>query len=123
MELAIAVLFFITLEVWTGFKLVVYLANEDIYDLFWQLVQEFKKGRAFDGWSEGTLNFAPTYKYEFKSEKYYGEDPKAGRRTPAWYAWSNFLNFSGLLINFKWVMLHAFIGLSFGFEWNELVSY
>ncbi|KAF3445466.1 hypothetical protein FNV43_RR10642 [Rhamnella rubrinervis] len=49
-----------------------------------QLVREFKKGRAFDGWSEGTLNFAPTYKYEFNSENYYGEDPKAGRRSPAW---------------------------------------
>ncbi|KAG7940854.1 hypothetical protein I3843_16G007300 [Carya illinoinensis] len=49
-----------------------------------QLVPEFKKGRAFDGWSEGTLSFPPTYKYEINSEKYYGEDPKAGRRTPAW---------------------------------------
>ncbi|XP_074333819.1 type IV inositol polyphosphate 5-phosphatase 3 isoform X3 [Apium graveolens] len=49
-----------------------------------QLVQEFRKGKAFDGWSEGTLNFAPTYKYELNSEKYYGEDPKFGRRTPAW---------------------------------------
>ncbi|KAJ6736000.1 TYPE IV INOSITOL POLYPHOSPHATE 5-PHOSPHATASE 3 [Salix viminalis] len=49
-----------------------------------QLVRELRKGRAFDGWSEGTLNFAPTYKYEMNSEKYYGEDPKAGRRTPAW---------------------------------------
>ncbi|GAB4845186.1 Type I inositol 1,4,5-trisphosphate 5-phosphatase [Ancistrocladus abbreviatus] len=49
-----------------------------------QLVQELKKGRTFDGWSEGTLNFPPTYKYEFDSEKYFGEDPKAGRRTPAW---------------------------------------
>ncbi|GLU16475.1 hypothetical protein SLE2022_329080 [Rubroshorea leprosula] len=49
-----------------------------------QLVRELRKGRAFDGWSEGTLNFAPTYKYEMNSEKYHGEDPKAGRRTPAW---------------------------------------
>ncbi|KAJ7973998.1 putative Type I inositol polyphosphate 5-phosphatase [Quillaja saponaria] len=49
-----------------------------------QLVQELKKGRAFDGWSEGMLNFPPTYKYENNSEKYYGEDPKAGRRIPAW---------------------------------------
>ncbi|GER49726.1 inositol polyphosphate 5-phosphatase 1 [Striga asiatica] len=49
-----------------------------------QLSKEFKKGRAFDGWSEGTLNFAPTYKYELNSESYVGEDPKAGRRTPAW---------------------------------------
>ncbi|KAG2663020.1 hypothetical protein I3760_16G007800 [Carya illinoinensis] len=49
-----------------------------------QLVPELKKGRAFDGWSEGTLSFPPTYKYEINSEKYHGEDPKAGRRTPAW---------------------------------------
>eukprot|EP00262_Sarcandra_glabra_P022324 TRINITY_DN9866_c0_g1_i2.p1 TRINITY_DN9866_c0_g1~~TRINITY_DN9866_c0_g1_i2.p1 ORF type:complete len:633 (-),score=109.48 TRINITY_DN9866_c0_g1_i2:236-2134(-) len=49
-----------------------------------QLIRELKKGRAFDGWSEGILNFPPTYKYEFNSEKYFGEDPKAGRRTPAW---------------------------------------
>ncbi|XP_042495335.1 type IV inositol polyphosphate 5-phosphatase 3-like isoform X2 [Macadamia integrifolia] len=49
-----------------------------------QLIRELRKGRAFDGWSEGTLNFPPTYKYEFNSEKYYGEDPKAGRRNPAW---------------------------------------
>ncbi|XP_040951229.1 type IV inositol polyphosphate 5-phosphatase 3 isoform X14 [Gossypium hirsutum] len=49
-----------------------------------QLVGELQKGRSFDGWSEGALNFAPTYKYELNSEKYYGEDPKAGRRTPAW---------------------------------------
>ncbi|OVA10611.1 Inositol polyphosphate-related phosphatase [Macleaya cordata] len=49
-----------------------------------QLVKEFKKGCAFDGWTEGTLNFPPTYKYELNSEKYCGEDPKAGRRNPAW---------------------------------------
>ncbi|KAL2455975.1 DNAse I-like superfamily protein [Forsythia ovata] len=49
-----------------------------------QLISEFRKGRAFDGWSEGTLNFAPTYKYETNSESYYGENPRVGRRTPAW---------------------------------------
>jgi hypothetical protein len=49
-----------------------------------QLVRELRKGRAFDGWSEGTLNFPPTYKYEFNSDKYVGEDPKVGRRTPSW---------------------------------------
>ncbi|XP_043718046.1 type IV inositol polyphosphate 5-phosphatase 3 isoform X2 [Telopea speciosissima] len=49
-----------------------------------QLIRELRKGQAFDGWSEGTLNFPPTYKYEFNSEKYCGEDPKAGRRNPAW---------------------------------------
>ncbi|XP_077253164.1 type IV inositol polyphosphate 5-phosphatase 3-like isoform X2 [Tasmannia lanceolata] len=49
-----------------------------------QLIRELKKGRAFERWSEGTLNFPPTYKYEFNSEKYCGEDPKVGRRIPAW---------------------------------------
>ncbi|XP_021902424.1 type IV inositol polyphosphate 5-phosphatase 3 isoform X2 [Carica papaya] len=49
-----------------------------------QLTRELRKGRAFDGWSEGTLNFPPTYKYEIYSEKYSGGEPKAGRRTPAW---------------------------------------
>ncbi|XP_023770858.1 type IV inositol polyphosphate 5-phosphatase 3 isoform X1 [Lactuca sativa] len=49
-----------------------------------QLIKELRKGRAFDGWSEGILDFAPTYKYEQNSERYYGEDPKVGRRTPAW---------------------------------------
>ncbi|KAF7812461.1 type IV inositol polyphosphate 5-phosphatase 3 [Senna tora] len=48
-----------------------------------QLVQQLKKG-AFAGWLEGTLNFPPTYKYEINSEKYYGEEPKAGKRRPAW---------------------------------------
>ncbi|PWA58852.1 endonuclease/exonuclease/phosphatase [Artemisia annua] len=42
------------------------------------------KGGSFDGWTEGTLNFPPTYKYEPNSDKYYGSDPKVGRRTPAW---------------------------------------
>ncbi|KAG8377276.1 hypothetical protein BUALT_Bualt08G0012500 [Buddleja alternifolia] len=49
-----------------------------------QFIRELKKGRAFDGWSEGTLSFAPTYKYELNCESYCGEDPKSGRRTPAW---------------------------------------
>ncbi|XP_071711241.1 type IV inositol polyphosphate 5-phosphatase 3-like [Rutidosis leptorrhynchoides] len=49
-----------------------------------QLSRELRKGRAFDGWSEGVVNFPPTYKYEQNSNKYCGEDPKVGRRTPAW---------------------------------------
>ncbi|XP_050214637.1 type IV inositol polyphosphate 5-phosphatase 3 isoform X2 [Mercurialis annua] len=49
-----------------------------------QLVRELRKGRAFDGWTEGLLNFPPTYKYEMNSNKYCGSDPKAGRRVPAW---------------------------------------
>ncbi|XP_021992236.1 type IV inositol polyphosphate 5-phosphatase 3 isoform X2 [Helianthus annuus] len=49
-----------------------------------QLLRELRKGRAFDGWSEGVLDFPPTYKYERNSDKYVGADPKVGRRTPAW---------------------------------------
>ncbi|CAL0316053.1 unnamed protein product [Lupinus luteus] len=48
-----------------------------------QLSRELKKG-VFGGWSEGTVNFPPTYKYENNSDKYYGGDSKVGRRTPAW---------------------------------------
>ncbi|XP_061368324.1 type IV inositol polyphosphate 5-phosphatase 3-like [Gastrolobium bilobum] len=48
-----------------------------------QLVQELNNG-AFGGWSEGMLNFPPTYKYEVNSDKYYGDDPKVGKRAPAW---------------------------------------
>jgi len=57
---------------------------------------ELKKGRTFDGWSEGIMNFPPTYKYEFNSDKYVGEDPKAGRRTPAWYDLENLFNILSL---------------------------
>ncbi|KAM0876531.1 hypothetical protein ACQ4PT_036110 [Festuca glaucescens] len=49
-----------------------------------QLKRELKKGRAFEGWSEGVLEFAPTYKYEIGSGKYIGDDQRGGRRTPAW---------------------------------------
>ncbi|PAN32612.1 hypothetical protein PAHAL_5G499800 [Panicum hallii] len=49
-----------------------------------QLKCELKKGRAFDGWTEGVLEFAPTYKYALSSGKYIGDEHKGGRRTPAW---------------------------------------
>ncbi|EOA33689.1 hypothetical protein CARUB_v10019870mg [Capsella rubella] len=49
-----------------------------------QLVKEYRKGRAFDGWSEGTLHFPPTYKYQANSDEYTGNDGKAPKRTPAW---------------------------------------
>lgn len=39
----------------------------------------------FGGWLEGILNFPPTYKYEVNSDKYHGDDPKVGKRAPAWY--------------------------------------
>ncbi|XP_039143056.1 LOW QUALITY PROTEIN: type IV inositol polyphosphate 5-phosphatase 3-like [Dioscorea cayenensis subsp. rotundata] len=49
-----------------------------------QLKKELKKGRAFDGWSEGVIDFPPTYKFEMNSGKYVRDEQKAGRRTPAW---------------------------------------
>ncbi|CDP12961.1 unnamed protein product [Coffea canephora] len=51
-----------------------------------QLSKELRSGHVFDGWMEGVINFAPTYKYEFNSDRYVGEDPKEGekKRSPAW---------------------------------------
>ncbi|XP_061359688.1 type I inositol polyphosphate 5-phosphatase 2-like [Gastrolobium bilobum] len=51
-----------------------------------QLSNELRCGHVFDGWKEGLINFPPTYKYEFNSDKYVGENPKEGekKRTPAW---------------------------------------
>ncbi|KAK1662673.1 hypothetical protein QYE76_050832 [Lolium multiflorum] len=49
-----------------------------------QLKRELRKGRAFDGWSEEVLEFAPTYKYEIGLGKYIGDDQRGGSRTPAW---------------------------------------
>uniref|UniRef100_A0A0D3EKE6 Inositol polyphosphate-related phosphatase domain-containing protein n=1 Tax=Oryza barthii TaxID=65489 RepID=A0A0D3EKE6_9ORYZ len=63
----------------------------NIYDherIFWLGDLNYRidvaKGRAFDGWTEGVLEFAPTYKYELNSAKYIGDDQRGGRRTPAW---------------------------------------
>lgn len=51
-----------------------------------QLIKQLRKGNVFDGWSEGFIDFAPTYKYMINSNRYFGETAKAGekRRTPAW---------------------------------------
>ncbi|KAL3499844.1 hypothetical protein ACH5RR_038937 [Cinchona calisaya] len=51
-----------------------------------QLSKELRSGHVFDGWKEGVINFAPTYKYEFNSDRYVGENPKEGekKRSPAW---------------------------------------
>jgi len=59
--------------------------DDFLVPILWQLKRELKKGRAFDGWSEGVIKFAPTYKYEFNSGKYIEDDLKGGRRNPAWY--------------------------------------
>ncbi|KAF8412822.1 hypothetical protein HHK36_000793 [Tetracentron sinense] len=51
-----------------------------------QLSKELRSGRIFDGWKEGMIDFPPTYKYEFESDRYVGENPKEGekKRSPAW---------------------------------------
>ncbi|KAL2548004.1 Type I inositol 1 [Forsythia ovata] len=51
-----------------------------------QLIKELRSGHVFDGWKEGAINFAPTYKYEINSDRYVGENPKEGekKRSPAW---------------------------------------
>ncbi|XP_047964365.1 type I inositol polyphosphate 5-phosphatase 2-like [Salvia hispanica] len=50
-----------------------------------QLSNELRNGHVFDGWKEGMINFAPTYKYEINSDRYVGQNPKGEKkRSPAW---------------------------------------
>ncbi|KAB2627258.1 type I inositol 1,4,5-trisphosphate 5-phosphatase CVP2-like [Pyrus ussuriensis x Pyrus communis] len=51
-----------------------------------QLKIEREAGRVFKGWKEGKIYFAPTYKYFYNSDTYFGEikTSKKKRRTPAW---------------------------------------
>ncbi|GAA0140342.1 phosphatase [Lithospermum erythrorhizon] len=51
-----------------------------------QLCEELRRGHVFNGWKEGIINFASTYKYEFNSDRYAGENAKEGekKRSPAW---------------------------------------
>ncbi|KAK9011702.1 hypothetical protein V6N11_039785 [Hibiscus sabdariffa] len=51
-----------------------------------QLNMEREAGRVFDGFKEGRILFAPTYKYSYNSDSYAGENGKSKkkRRTPAW---------------------------------------
>nr|CAB3474083.1 unnamed protein product [Digitaria exilis] len=62
------------------------ISKQDWNELFEkdQLKVELKKGHLFEGWTEGVVNFPPTYKYKVNSENYIGDDHKSGRRTPAW---------------------------------------
>ncbi|PIN02072.1 Inositol polyphosphate 5-phosphatase [Handroanthus impetiginosus] len=52
-----------------------------------QLRIELMEGQVFEGWKEGTIKFAPTYKYYPNSDEYYGKfEAKRGekKRVPAW---------------------------------------
>jgi hypothetical protein len=56
----------------------------------WELMKlrmELMSGQVFEGWREGLIKFAPTYKYCLNSNVYFGcvEGQKGGkRRAPAW---------------------------------------
>lgn len=56
---------------------------------FDQLKRELEDGGVFQGWKEGDIEFAPTYKYSSSNcNRYSGGFPrKSGekKRTPAWY--------------------------------------
>ncbi|CAN6577758.1 unnamed protein product [Malus baccata var. baccata] len=52
-----------------------------------QLKTELMEGHVFEGWHEGEINFAPSYKYYPNSGLYFGRDHKRKhkkRRAPAW---------------------------------------
>jgi phosphatidylinositol-bisphosphatase len=58
-----------------------------------ELLLELSKGRQFDGWHEGLVTFAPTYKYHRNSDKFYwwtdggannGHQNSKQHRAPAW---------------------------------------
>lgn len=59
---------------------------------FDQLQRELEHGGVFQGWKEGNIKFAPTYKYSSSNcNRYSGGLPsRAGekQRTPAWYGFS-----------------------------------
>ncbi|XP_056176701.1 type IV inositol polyphosphate 5-phosphatase 9-like [Syzygium oleosum] len=53
----------------------------------WDLLLEKDQGHVFQGWQEGVIKFAPTYKYCLNSEVYYGKNPNTKvkkSRAPAW---------------------------------------
>ncbi|GFQ04008.1 type i inositol 1 4 5-trisphosphate 5-phosphatase 2 [Phtheirospermum japonicum] len=45
-----------------------------------QLSKELRNGHVFDGWREGMINFAPTYKYEINSDRSCWAKPKRRRK-------------------------------------------
>lgn len=74
------------------------LARELIKEQDWaalqefdQLQQELEDGGVFEGWKEGNIEFAPTYKYSKINSNHYSGGIESRRRekkrTPAWY-WS-----------------------------------
>ena len=76
---------------------------------FDQLRREQKDARVFQGWQEGDIDFAPTYKYSSSNHNRYsgGLPSKAGekQRTPAWYNYQS--NKSGETIFFSVTTYHV----------------
>ena len=59
--------------------------------------------RVFQGWLEGSINFAPTYKYAMNSYQYSAFiENKAGqkRRIPSWYTNRIFLAIKILILTY-----------------------
>lgn len=70
---------------------------------FDQLQKELEEGGVFEGWKEGDIEFAPTYKYSSSTtNRYCGSLPNRSgekQRTPAWYVHNN----HSLILGFVYV--------------------
>ena len=45
---------------------------------------ELMDGQAFEAWHEGTITFAPTYKYHPSCDEYFLGSKGKKKRAPAW---------------------------------------
>lgn len=64
------------------------MANWKKFSMEMKLRMELMDGQVLQGWHEGIIKFAPTYKYYLNSDIYYGDvEAKKGekRRAPAWF--------------------------------------
>ncbi|XP_077979137.1 synaptojanin-1-like isoform X2 [Glandiceps talaboti] len=62
-------------------KQLIIAENWDALKSFDQLILQRKEGQVFQGFNEGDIKFAPTYKYDLFSDDY---DTSEKMRTPAW---------------------------------------
>jgi hypothetical protein len=64
------------------------MVNWKKFSMEMKLRMELMDGQVLQGWHEGRIKFAPTYKYYPNSDIYYGgAEAKKGekRRAPAWF--------------------------------------
>lgn len=86
-----------------------------------KLKTKLMDGQLFEGWHEGTIEFAPTYKYCLNSTEYYGVlRGKKGekKRSPAWYRYyfslvNNFCLFKLFVCACTHTNIHAHTHASF----------